>query len=56
MLSGWQEIEGVSYYFATVADASDYRSYGSMYVNERTPDGQWVKENGAKLIEEENRS
>ena len=25
-----------------------YRSYGSMYVNEKTPDGQWVDKNGKK--------
>lgn len=54
MLSGWQEIEGDSYYFATAADASDNRCYGSMYVNERTPDGYWVTESGKKIIEDKN--
>ncbi len=70
MLSGWQEIDGDEYYFATyeeipqqtwiwkVLGDSDlgewiyeqlgYRSYGSMYVNEKTPDGQKVNNEGKK--------
>lgn len=70
MLSGWQEIDGHSYYFATAADVPKqtwfwktfgdtglgkwvyeylgYKSFGSMYVNEQTPDGQKVNEAGMK--------
>lgn len=70
MLSGWQEIDGHSYYFATASEVAQqswfwktfgdtglgkwmyerlgYRSFGSMYVNERTPDGQKVDEAGRK--------
>lgn len=70
MLSGWQEIDGQSYYFATASEVAQqswfwktfgdtglgkwmyerlgYRSFGSMYVNERTPDGQKVDEAGRK--------
>ena len=70
MLSGWQEIDGDEYYFATyeeipqqtwlwkvfgdsdlgewIYEQLGYRSYGSMYANEKTPDGQWVNENGKK--------
>ncbi len=70
MLSGWQEIDGHSYYFATASEVPQqswfwktlgdtglgkwvyerlgYRSFGSMYVNERTPDGQRVNEAGIK--------
>ena len=74
MLSGWQEIEGHSYYFATLEDVSGptwswqsspnmgsgkwiyespgFRSYGSMYRNEQTPDGQWVDGLGMKIVEQ----
>ncbi len=70
MLSGWQEIDGNSYYFATIEEIPQqtwfwkafgdtgfgewvygllgYRSYGSMYSNERTPDGYTVDESGRK--------
>ncbi len=70
MLSGWQEIDGHSYYFAMAADVPKqtwfwkilgdtgfgkrvyeylgYRIFGSMYVNEQTPDGQKVNEAGMK--------
>lgn len=70
MLSGWQEVDGDEYYFATyeeipqqtwiwkvfgdsnlgewIYEQLGYRSYGSMYVNEKTPDGQWVDKNGKK--------
>lgn len=72
MLSGWQEIDGNEYYFATYEEIPeqtwfwkvfgdsglgqwiysllDYRSYGAMYVNEKTPDGQKVNERGMKII------
>lgn len=70
MLSGWQEIDGHEYYFATYEEIPQqtwlwkvfgdsglgnwvygqlgYRSYGSMYVDEKTPDGYEVDGNGIK--------
>lgn len=61
MLSGWQCIDGVYYYFSH-AEGQTYvgnnedgwvydgsgRPYGSMYRNEMTPDGYWVDENGVR--------
>ena len=63
MLLGWQQIDGVWYYFNPTApettwvydeatggwtwNGSASRPYGSMYVNEMTPDGYYVDENGA---------
>ena len=63
MLLGWQQIDGVWYYFNPYApettwvydestggwtwNGSASRPYGSMYVNETTPDGYNVDENGA---------
>lgn len=63
MLLGWQQIGGSWYYFNPMAPAvtwnydeatggwtyngSDSRPYGSMYINETTPDGYTVDENGA---------
>ena len=71
MLSGWQIIDGNSYYFATLNDISGpswvyklisgtpvgrwiydsfkLRSYGTLYINERTPDGSYVDSRGAKI-------
>lgn len=67
MLSGWQTINGKSYYFATLSDIPKqtwfwetgfgkqmykligYRSYGSMYVNELSPDGRTLGINGAEV-------
>ncbi len=68
MLSGWQEIDGCWYYFATyeeipqqtwmwkvfgdsglgkwIYDQLGYRSYGSLYVNEKTSDNRIVNEIG----------
>lgn len=68
MLSGWQEIDGNSYYFTKTDETAmqtwyyrllgesrigkwvyekiGYKSYGSMYVSETTPDGQRVNEKG----------
>lgn len=70
MLSGWQEIDGSTYYFATLEEIPQqtwfwkafgdtgfgewvygllgYRSYGSLYVNETTPDGHTVDEAGRR--------
>lgn len=70
MLSGWQEIDGHEYYFATYEEIPQqtwlwkvfgdsglgnwvygqlgYRSYGSMYVDEKTPDRYEVDGNGIK--------
>lgn len=66
MLSGWQEIDGKSYYFATEEDIPrqtwfwktglgkwiyeklGYKSYGCMYMDERTPDGRLVDKNGVR--------
>ena len=63
MLLGWQQIGESWYYFNPVAPAvtwnyneatggwtyngSESRPYGSMYINETTPDGYAVDENGA---------
>lgn len=63
MLLGWQQIGGSWYYFNPMAPAvtwnydeatggrtyngSNSRPYGSMYINETTPDGYTVDENGA---------
>ncbi len=63
MLLGWQQIDGVWYYFNPYApettwvfdestggwtwNGSASRPYGSMYINEMTPDGYYVDENGA---------
>ena len=67
MLSGWQQIDGNWYCFATVNDIPSqtwfwntslgkwiyelfgFRSYGSMYVNEKTPDGHFVNNNGVRM-------
>lgn len=76
MLSGWQEIDGDWYYFATyeeipqqtwffqtfgetgigrwVYSCLGYRSYGSLYVDEKTPDGCLVDQDGRKKIETTN--
>ncbi len=64
MLTGWQVISGVYYYLTETMDptytydaaarkwvysSSGVRPYGSMYVNETTPDGYKVDENGARV-------
>lgn len=59
MLTGWQKINGFWYYFTTdtrvsyaftdgkwVYEFKDVRPYGSMYLNEKTPDGYTVDESG----------
>lgn len=64
MLSGWQKIDGMDYYFAAAEDVPGqtwfwktglgkwifekfgYKSYGCMYMNEKTPDGRLVDANG----------
>ncbi len=73
MKSGWQIINGKSYYFTTLSDVGGptwayqllsntsvgrwlyeklhLRSYGSMYCDERTPDGFLVDKNGAWIDE-----
>lgn len=72
MLSGWQEIDGCWYYFATyeevpkqtwiwkvfgdsglgkwIYEQLGYRSYGSLYVNKKTPDGEIVNGSGIKIM------
>lgn len=42
---GWQEVGGVWYYLATKDDTT--HTWGTMYVNERTPDGYTVNASGA---------
>ena len=65
MLTGWQNIGGKSYFFNPVVPAPTYewnsadmrwdyvktssRPYGSMYENEKTPDGYTVNANGERL-------
>ena len=65
MLTGWQNIGGKNYFFNPVVPAPTYewnsadmrwdyvktssRPYGSMYENEKTPDGYTVNVNGERL-------
>ena len=65
MLTGWQNIGGKNYFFNPVVPAPTYewnsadmrwdyvktssRPYGSMYENEKTPDGYTVNANGERL-------
>ena len=65
MLTGWQHIGGKDYFFNPEVPAPTYewnnsdmkwdyvktssRPYGSMYENEKTPDGSMVNANGEKL-------
>lgn len=71
MQSGWQNIGGKSYYFASLSEIPgpnwvytlisgtsfgkwlyntlNVRSYGSMYIDETTPDGSKVDASGAKI-------
>lgn len=65
MLTGWQHIGGKDYFFNPEVPAPTYewnasdmkwdyvktssRPYGSMYENEKTPDGSMVNVNGEKL-------
>lgn len=65
MLTGWQNIGGNNYFFNPVVPAPTYewnsadmrwdyvktssRPYGSMYENEKTPDGYTVNANGERL-------
>jgi uncharacterized repeat protein (TIGR02543 family) len=69
MLIGWQKIDGNWYYFTERNVAQTYygsnpdgwlydetkpgKPYGSMYQNERTPDGYLVDENGVCIKKEE---
>ena len=47
MLTGWQTIDGASYYLAQNGDAS--HPEGALYISEKTPDGYDVDAEG-KLI------
>jgi uncharacterized repeat protein (TIGR02543 family) len=65
MLTGWQKIDGKWFYFTKQNEAQTYygsnhdrwiydpskpgKPYGSMYRNERTPDGYLVDENGVLI-------
>ena len=64
MRSGWNQIDGSWYYFSPAVGTtwifneasgsweyagSNIRPYGSMYVNEQTPDGYTVDANGARI-------
>ena len=65
MLTGWQNIGGKNYFFNPVVPSPTYewnstdmrwdyvktssRPYGSMYENEKTPDGYTVNANGERL-------
>lgn len=54
MKFGWQEIDGKWYYFAGKNNAGHL--YGQMYVNEKTPDGYKVGEDGIWKDTKENQS
>ena len=43
MSTGWIQLNGKWYYLST---GNDSRPAGSMYANERTPDGYMVNANG----------
>lgn len=45
MMTGWQWIDGYCYYLSP--QSSQLHPLGSMYVNEKTPDGYEVDQNGA---------
>ena len=47
MQKGWQFINNKWYYFSTVENSLDARPYGSMYQNEKTPDGYFVTADGS---------
>ena len=42
MLTGWQQIDGIWYYFNTVSDGTQ----GALLVSATTPDGYSVDANG----------
>ena len=54
MKFGWQEVDGKWYYFAGKNDAKHL--YGQMYVNEKTPDGYEVGEDGIWKDKKENQT
>lgn len=54
MKFGWQEVDGKWYYFAGKNDAKHL--YGQMYVNEKTPDGYEVGEDGIWKDKNENQT
>ena len=47
MLTGWQNIGGKDYYLEETGNETHPK--GSMYVSEKTPDGQTVNENGERV-------
>lgn len=68
MVTGWQKINGMEYFFQPVRDMGNYQfnnekekwlyslnskvPYGAMYVNTTTPDGSKVDSTGAKVSAE----
>lgn len=54
MKFGWQEIDGKWYYFAGKNNAGHL--YGQMYINEKTPDGYEVGEDGIWKDKNENQT
>lgn len=47
MCYGWKQLNGIWYYFGEKQYSNATHPYGSMYANERTPDGYYVGSTGA---------
>ncbi len=47
-LTGWQTVGGANYYFS--ADSMAAHPFGSLYINETTPDGIYVNASGSRTL------